>query len=87
MKIGFKSLTSDLCLYIYQVRGDVYTLTMYVDDDIRLGEDVTVLENIKHQLMGRSSITDMRDMSLVLRMEVVRDRYGKAVNISQKNHT
>ena len=57
-------------------------LTMYVGDVIVLGEDVTVLENIKHQLMRRSSMTDMRDISLVLRMEVVRDRYGKAVSIS-----
>ena len=43
MRIGFKSLTSDLCLYIYQTSGDVFTLTMYVDDVIFLREDVTML--------------------------------------------
>ena len=74
-------------MYIHQASGDVYTLTMYVDDVIFLGEDVTVLENIKHQLMGRSSMTDMRDISLVLRMEFVHDRYGKSVSISQIDHT
>ena len=87
VKIGPKSPKSDLCVYIYQAGGDIYTLTKYVDDVILLGKDVTVLEKIKHKLMGCSSMSDMGDISLVLRMEVVRDRNGKEVSISRKNYT
>ena len=86
VEIGFKSLKSDLCVYIYSEGGAIYLLTLYVDDVLLLGKDRKVLERIKRKLMGRFSMTDMGDVSLVLRMEVTRDRTKRTVTITQENY-
>ena len=86
MVIGFKSLKSDPCLYIYFEGGDIYVLTLYVDDVLLLGKDCKVLERIKRKLMGRFSMTDMGDVSLVFGTEVTRDRTKGTVTITQENH-
>ena len=88
VEIGFKSLKSDPCVYIYSEGGAIYVLTIYVDDVLLLGKDRKVLERIKRKLMGRFSMTDMGDVSLVLGMEVTRDHTKGTVTITitQKNY-
>ena len=86
VEIGFKSLKSDPCVYIYSEGGAIYVLTLYVDDVLLLGKDRKVLERIKRKLMGRFSMTDMGDVSLVLGMEVTRDRTKGTVTITQENY-
>ena len=41
--IGFKSLKSDPCVYIYLGDGVIIILIMYVDDILLLGKDVAML--------------------------------------------
>ena len=86
VKIGFKSLKSDPCVYIYSEGGVIYVSTLYVDDVLLLGKDRKVLERIKRKLMGHFSMTDMEDVSLVLGMEVTRDRTKGTVTITQENY-
>ena len=52
VEIGFKSLKSDPCVYIYSEGGAIYVLTIYVDDVLLLGKDHKVLERVKRKLMG-----------------------------------
>ena len=85
VEIGFKSLKSDPCVYIYSEGGAIYVLTLYVDDVLLLGKDRKVLERIKRKLMGRFSMTDMGDV-LVFGMEVTRDRTKGTVTITQENY-
>ena len=66
VEIGFKSLKSDPCAYIYSEGGAIYVLALCVDDVLLLGKDRKVLERIKRKLMERFSMTDMGDVSLVL---------------------
>ena len=86
VEIGFKSLKSDPCVYIYSEGGAIYVLTLYVDDVLLLGKDRKVLERIKRKLMGRFLMTDMGDLSLVLGLEVTRDRTKGTVTITQENN-
>ena len=86
VEIGFKSPKSDPCVYIYSEGGAIYVLTLYVDDVLLLGKDRKVLERIKRKLMGRFSMTDMGDVSLVLGMEVTRDRTKGTVSITHENY-
>ena len=86
MEIGFKNLKSDPCVYIYSEGGAIYVWTLYVDNVLLLGEDRKVLERIKRKLMGRFSMTDMGDVSLVLGMEVTRDRTKGTVSITLENY-
>ena len=87
VEIGFKSLKSDPCVYIYSEGGTIVILTLYVDDVLLLGKDIKVLGRIKQQLMSRFSMTDMGDVSLVLGMGVTRDRAKGTVTITQDNYT
>ena len=80
-----KSLKSDPFAYIYSEGGAIYVLTLYVDDVLLLGKGLKVLERIKRKLMECFSMTDMRDVSLVLGAEVTRDRTKGTVAITQEN--
>ena len=51
-----------------------------------LGKDVLVLRQIKQKPMSRFSMTDVGDVSLVLRMGV-RDREKGTVTITQEKYT
>ena len=87
VEIGFKSLKSDLCVYIYSEGGAIYVLTLYVDDLLLLlGKYRKVLERIKRKLIRGFSMTDMGDVSLVFGMEVTRDRTKGTVTITQENY-
>ena len=86
VEIDFKSLKSDPCVYIYSEGGAIYVSILYVDDILLLGRDRKVLERIKRKLMGRFSMTDMGDVSLVLGMEVTHDRTKGTVTITQENY-
>ena len=86
VEIGFKSLKSDPCVYIYSEGSAIYVLTLYVDDVLLLGKHRKVLERIKRKLMGRFSMTNMGDM-LVFGMEVTRDRTKGTVTITPRKTT
>jgi len=85
--LGFVPLKSDTCVYIYRKNGVVIILTLYVDDLLLVGADIQVIESIKQKLMKRFKMTDMGDVSLVLGMQVRRDRQQKTITISQENYT
>ena len=86
ISIGFVPLKSDTCIYIYDNDG-IIILTLYVDDLLVIGGDIELIEKIKRKLMDQFNMTDMGDVSLVLGMQVTRDRQGKTLTISQENYT
>ena len=73
VKIGFKSIKSDPCVYTYSESGVSFILTLYVGHVLFLGKNLLVLRRIKQKLTSRFSMTDMGDVSLVLGMGVTRD--------------
>ena len=87
MTLEFVPLKSDTYIYICRKNGVVITLTPHVDDLLLVGADIQVIESIKRKLMERFKMTDMGDVSLVLVMQVTRDRQNKTRNISQDNCT
>ena len=86
ISIGFTPLKSDTCIYIYDHDG-IIILTLYVDDILVIGGDIQLIEKIKRKLMDQFKMTDMGDVSLVLSMQVTRDRQGKTLTNSQENYT
>ena len=73
-KIGFHSLISDPCVYVYEDENGSAILTLYVDDVIQMGVNKQLLYKLKKQLIDRFEMTDMGDVSRVLGMNVTRDR-------------
>ena len=100
MKVGFKPLKCDPCVCVYYTDDDCINsstantsrkpeaiLTLYVDDLILTGGDKAVLKMLKEKLMSRFATTDMGDISLVLDMQVTRNRENGTLTISQANCT
>ena len=61
-------------------------LTMYVDDLLHLGGNTPLLKDLKIQLMDRFAMTDMGDVSMVLGMQITRDREAKTLTTSQDHY-
>ena len=62
-EIGFKSLNSDPCVYIYSEDGAIYVLTLYVDDVLLLGKGSSALvgctrSRLTNPTRGESSCSD-----------------------------
>ena len=87
ISIGFVPLKSDTCFYNYDHDGVIIILTLYVDDLLVISGDIQLIEKIKRTLMDQLKMTDMGDVSLVLSMQVTRDRQGKTLTNSQENYT
>ena len=87
VEIDFKRLKSGPCVYTYSECGAIYILTLYVDDVLLLEKYILVLTRIKQKLVSRFSMTDMGDVSLVLGMDVTRDREKGTVTINQEKYT
>ena len=96
--IGFKSLKSDPCIYIYNPttkkestfaswNRDTVILTIYVDDLLLVGQNKVLLKQLDEKPVRRFDITCMGDVSMVLGMRVTRDREKGTLTISQAHYT
>ena len=100
IKNGFKTLKSDLPVYVYYTDDDPTKnstsntsrkpdpiLTLYVDNLMFAGGDKTVLKMLKEKLMSRFVKTNTGDISLMLGMKVTRNRENGTLTISQADYT
>ena len=62
-------------------------ITLYVDDLLVIGSTVRVIETIKKKLKHNFQMSDLGDVSLVLGMQVTRDRKKGTLTISQEDYT
>ena len=58
-------------------------LTLYVDDLLIAGKDKKILDMLKQKVMTKFKMTDLGDVSLVLGMQVTRDRDRGHLTINQ----
>ena len=87
ISIGFVLLKSETCIYIYNHDRVIIILTRYVDDLLAIGGDIQLIEKIKSKLMEKFKMTDVGDVSLVLGMQITRDREKKTLTITQEEYT
>ena len=86
VEIGFVPLKSDSCIYIYNHNNTVVIITLYVDDLLVIGSNARVIETIK-KLKDKFQMSDLGDVTLVLGMQVTRDRKKGTLTISQEDYT
>ena len=77
ISIGFVHLKSGTRIYIYNHDGVIIIFTLYVDDLLVVGGDIQLIEKTWHKLMEKFKMTDIDDVSLVLGMQITRDREKK----------
>ena len=84
VEVGFVALKSDPCVYLYDHNGAKIHLTLYVDDLLLAGNDSNAISMVKGKLQNHFKMTDMGEASLVLEMEIKRDREAGTLTISQE---
>ena len=87
ISIGFVPLSSDTCVDTYNHDGVIIILTLYVDGRLVGGGDIQLIEEIRSKLMEKFKMTYMGDVSLVVGMQITRDREKKTLTISQEEYT
>ena len=85
--IGFRSLKSDPCVYVFDDKTGPAILVLYADDIFLLGNNKQLLGKLKKQLLDRCEMTDFGDVSKVLGMNVIRDQENGTIMIDQKDYT
>ena len=85
--IGFRSLKSDPCVYVFEDKTGTVILTLYVDVILLLGNIKWLLGKLKKQVMDHFEMTDLGDVSKVLGMNVTQDRENGTITIDQKTYT
>ena len=89
-KLGFNTIHSDAGVYVlrrHHKRVDSETdviLILYVDDLLLLGEDLSKIQDIKHQLGKLYQMKDLRPTSSYLGIRITRDRNTRAIWINQQ---
>ena len=63
IEIGFVPLKSDSCVYIYQHKDTTVIITLYVDDLLIIGCDITVIHGLKEKLMEKLNMSDCGNVS------------------------
>ena len=89
-KLRFNTIHSDAGVYVlcrHHKGGDSETdviLILYVDDLLLLGEDLSKINDIKHQLGKLYQMKDLRPASSYLGIQITRDRNTRAIWIDQQ---
>ena len=84
--IGFLATASDPCVYIFGSNDNLSVLTMRVDDLLLLEGNTPLLKDLEIGLMDRFAMTDMGDISMVVDMQIARNREDKTLTISQEHY-
>ena len=87
VEIGFVTLQSDTCVYLYDHGGVRMNLTLYVDDLLLASNNSEAMAMVNEKLKQRFKMTDMGAVSLVLDMEIKRDLERCTLTISQEAHS
>ena len=73
---GFKKSPYEATLYIKVEGPDILVLSLYVDDLIVTGSNLTMINNFKEQMMKMFEMTDLGMMNYFLEMEIDQRKEG-----------
>jgi hypothetical protein len=80
--LGFTSIVSDACIYVYTKAGDFVLAAVYVDDAIFCGPNKAVVLRLKATFMKRWECRDLGEPTEFLGMRITRS--GQCITINQR---
>ena len=81
-KLGFKSLSSDAGIFLYQTEDGMFVIAVvYVDNAICTGPNDALTEQLKTQFMSIWETRDLGNVTEFLRMKIT--RHGSKISIDQ----
>ena len=85
-ELKFRNSPNDPCLYIRDSNSSFTIIALYVDDLLILGNSKTTIADLKLDLRKRFEMKDMGPVSVMLGIEISRDRTNRKIFISQKEY-
>jgi hypothetical protein len=82
--IGFKSLTSDPCVYTRCLEGDTHIITVWVDDLLLFTQTDEGMTHLKADLNNILDLTDIGEPSKIVGIEITRK--DNSISISQEKY-
>lgn len=76
LKLDFKKSLSESTLYIRNSNSDYIVVSLYVDDLFVTGNNPSMINKFKAEMMKVFEMTDLGEMSYFLGMEVQQNQYG-----------
>ena len=76
LSLGFRQTILDNCLYVLNCDGELFLLSLYVDDIILAGANVTSLNNLKKLFTESFDIKDLGEVNHYLGMKITRSNEG-----------
>ena len=86
LKMNFRQLFTDSCLYIKRVNGVLLIIAVYVDDVLVISSDESAIEAFKMDFGKQIRIRDYGAATKFLGLELKYDRLAKRMEISQEEY-
>ncbi|GJX60250.1 retrotransposon protein, putative, ty1-copia subclass [Tanacetum coccineum] len=82
-KIGFTQNSDEPCVYLKASGSNVAFLILYVNDILLMGNNVTMLQEVKSWLCKCFSMKDLGKAAYILGIKIIRDRSKRLIALSQ----
>ncbi|GJT98193.1 putative retrotransposon protein [Tanacetum coccineum] len=83
-KIGFTQNPDESYVYLKASRSSVAFLILYVDDILRMKNNVTMLQEVKSWLSKYFSMKDLGEATYILGIKIIRNRSKRLIALSQR---
>jgi transposase InsO family protein len=82
-EIGFQRLECDHSVFVYERDGVKIVVPVHVDDLVFASKSKDAIERVKNELRARFKIRDQGQTSLILGVQLERDRKSRTISLSQ----
>ena len=87
LKIGYRKCDYDCCVYVRSLDDDSFIfLLLYVDDMLIVANHWDDVNDLKAKLSREFDMKDLGAANKILGMEIIRDRGGSELWLSQKSY-
>ena len=83
---GFEMIEEDHCVYIKRSKKSILILSLYVDDILLAGNEMSSIVATRKWMSSQFEIKDMGEANYVLGVKIVRDRLKKLLCLSQETY-
>ena len=85
-QFGFLKSEEESCVYKKFSGSSLVFLVLYVDDILLMGNDIPLLESVKHWLQSCFSMKDLGEAEYILGIKIHRDRSRRMIGLSQETY-
>jgi hypothetical protein len=86
LKMNFKRLKSDHCVYFLSVDKVLFYVAVYVDDILLLSNSLVHLNSLKNEISQLFNMKDLGEVHFILGIHIERDRRARTLTLSQSEY-